>query len=503
MITPEISTTSLSSSDSLKIAALSVGMQGEYGAVTDIAREFGVSRPTVYEKMWQGQAALEGAFGEAESGKVWATVTVDEAQLRRAIILAYVEGPNSMRDDQALVKGFYGLHVGYGKVFAILQDAQKKAAEFNGSVRLDAIKAAALDELFSQGDPVFAGIDLDTDYLFLLEHHQGRRGEDWANSLEDKKRQGLDLETVVKDAGTGLAAGVTTAFPQAEQRDDSFHAIWKMGQVQQWLEKKGWFQMEQLVEAEENVEKARRKGTTLYSASQKLRRVRERYEEVVRRHDEFERLKREAIDAMEFIDLDSMALRHGAAQAAKLEAIADKMAALGGKKVKSLARYLKNRAPGLAAYIDRLWEKLDALGDEFGGDVVGVCAQLWRRAHEHRRGPQWKKREHRDAAGLLVQRLIALAGVNATTAVEATFAAITQRHRASSAVENFNALLRPYLHVHKRVSQGFLDLFMAWRNLRTRPMGKHRGTSAYELLTGEKVDDWLTMIGYPPSERAH
>ena len=168
MITPEISTTSLSSSDSLRIAALSVGMQGEYGAVTDIAREFGVSRPTVYEKMWQGQAALEGAFGEPESGKVWATVTVDEAQLRRAIILAYVEGPNSMRDAQALVMGFYGLRVGYGKVFAILQDAQKRAAEFNGSVRLDAIKAAALDELFSQGDPVFAGIDLDTDYLFLL-----------------------------------------------------------------------------------------------------------------------------------------------------------------------------------------------------------------------------------------------------------------------------------------------------------------------------------------------
>ena len=43
-----------------------------------------------------------------------------------------------------------------------------------------------------------------------------------------------------------------------------------------------------------------------------------------------------------------------------------------------------------------------------------------------------------------------------------------QRHRASSAIEGFNAALRPYLYVHKGATQGFLDLFRAWFNLRTR-----------------------------------
>jgi hypothetical protein len=88
-------------------------------------------------------------------------------------------------------------------------------------------------------------------------------------------------------------------------------------------------------------------------------------------------------------------------------------------------------------------------------------------------------------------------------AFDEVHALIARRHRASSAVENFNALLRPYLYVHKRVSQDFLELFMAWRNLRTRPMGKHIGTSAYELLTGKTVPDWPTLLGYPPSERAN
>ena len=129
MIAPGSTTTQCSSSTSIRIAALGIGLQQEYGAVTDIARRFGVSRPTVYGKASRAREALVEVFEPNKDGRLLATVKVDEAQLRRAIISAYVEGPNSVRDDQALVEAFYGLHVGYGKVFAILQEAQKRAAE--------------------------------------------------------------------------------------------------------------------------------------------------------------------------------------------------------------------------------------------------------------------------------------------------------------------------------------------------------------------------------------
>ena len=74
-----------------------------------------------------------------------------------------------------------------------------------------------------------------------------------------------------------------------------------------------------------------------------------------------------------------------------------------------------------------------------------------------------------------------------------------QRHRTSSAIEGFNAALRPYLYVHKGVTHGFLDPFRAWFNLRTRRWGRHKRTSAHECLTGQRVHDWLTLLGYPPS----
>ena len=108
------------------------------------------------------------------------------------------------------------------------------------------------------------------------------------------------------------------------------------------------------------------------------------------------------------------------------------------------------------------------------------------------------------AYGALQDRL----GPESASLLDAIEAVLHQRHRASSAIEGFNAALRPYLYVHKGATkraraasgtQGFLDLFRAWFNLRTRRWGRHKGTSAHECLTRQRVHDWLTLLGYPPS----
>ena len=96
-----------------------------------------------------------------------------------------------------------------------------------------------------------------------------------------------------------------------------------------------------------------------------------------------------------------------------------------------------------------------------------------------------------------------LAGDDAPAIFQAVDLAMQKRHRASSAIEGFNAALRPFLYVHKGVTQGFLQLFQAHYNLRVRRWGRHKGTSAYEVVTGTRVDDWLAMLGYPASVPVH
>ena len=136
-------------------------------------------------------------------------VVVDDRQLRRAMVALRVVSPNSIRAIEDLIPILYpGQRVSYGAIQAVLAQAEQRATTHNAAQDLKAIKAGALDEMFSQGDPVLAGVDLETTYLFALALRATRSSADWAEVLSQAQQQGLELEIAVKDAARGIAAGV-------------------------------------------------------------------------------------------------------------------------------------------------------------------------------------------------------------------------------------------------------------------------------------------------------
>ena len=96
-------------------------------------------------------------------------VRVDDAQLRRAVVALRVLAPNAIRPIEDLLPLLYpGVKVSYGTIQQMLVEAEVRAARLNAQSALDGVEAGALDEMFSQGEPVLAGVDLDTGYLFGL-----------------------------------------------------------------------------------------------------------------------------------------------------------------------------------------------------------------------------------------------------------------------------------------------------------------------------------------------
>ena len=233
--------TDLPTSRKVELAASALARQEEHGAKTQLARGFGISRPTVYAAASTAADVLEKHFREAEAGYHPITVTVDEAQLNRAIVALRAMAPNALRPIEDMLPFIYpGIQVSYGKVQQVAAGAEQKAAAFNAREELTGIDDGALDEMYGQGDPVLAGVDLDTGYLFGLSLRDSRSGDDWAEFLGDAKGRGLDLQVVVKDAANGIAAGVATVFPNAEQRDDCFHALYEMGKLRTQLERRAY-----------------------------------------------------------------------------------------------------------------------------------------------------------------------------------------------------------------------------------------------------------------------
>ena len=359
--------------------------------------------------------------------------------------------------------------------------------------------------MFSQGEPVLAGVDLDSGYLFGLSLSPTRDGKAWAELLREGQAQGLGLSVVVKDAARGIAAGVSEVFPHAEQRDDCFHVLCEMNKVRWRLERRAYGAIEREGEALgclgkiRACDKARRR-----KAKHALRRARRECAEAIERFDAFEAAMDTLRGALECVDIATGELHRPEHVQALIEGVAQRIESLAVGECAKLAKYLRNRAPGLVLAQKSVLPRLEALAEPWSAQAVSLACICWYLVRAlHKRPARARHRalsRHLLAAyGALQDRL----GAVSASLLEAVEAVLHQRHRASSAIEGFNAALRPYLYVHKGATQGFLDLFRAWFNLRTRRWGRHKGTSAHECLTGHRVHDWLTLLGCPPSPTLH
>ena len=347
--------------------------------------------------------------------------------------------------------------------------------------------------------------DLDSGYLFGLSLSATRDGDAWAQLLREGQCQGLELSVVVKDAARGIAAGVSEVFPRAEQRDDCFHVLYEMNKVRRRLERRAYGAIEREGEALGRLGKIRAHDKVRRrKAKRELSSARRECAEAIERFDAFEAAMDTLRGALECVDIATGELHRPEHVQALIEQVAGRIESLGVGECAKLAKYLRNRAPGLVLAQKSVLPRLEALAEPWSAQAVSLACLCWYLVRALHKRPA--RARHRalyrhllTAYGALQDRL----GAASASLLDAVEEVLHQRHRASSAIEGFNAALRPYLYVHKGATQGFLDLFRAWFNLRTRRWGRHKGTSAHECLTGQRVHDWLTLLGCPPSPTLH
>ena len=306
-------------------------------------------------------------------------VRVDDAQLRRAVVALRVLAPNALRPIEDLVPLLYpGVKVSYGTIQQMLVEAEGRAARFNAQVSLAGVEAGALDEMFSQGEPVLAGVDLDSGYLFGLSLSATRDGEAWAELLREGQCQGLELSVVVKDAARGIAAGVSEVCPHAEQRDDCFHVLYEMHKVRRRLERRAYGAIERASEALGRLgkiracDKARRR-----KAKHALSRARCECAEAIGRFEAFEAAVDTLRGALECVDIDTGELHRPEHVQALIEGVAQRIESLGVGECAKLAKYLRNRAPGLVLAQKSVLPRLEALAEPWSAQAVSLACLCW------------------------------------------------------------------------------------------------------------------------------
>ncbi len=124
--------TALTTSRKVECAAKGLAGQEVHGTISTLSREFGLSRPTVYEVRNTAGEVLSEHFEKPDTEYRTVPVEVDRAQLERAIVALRVEGVNAIRSIEDLLPIVYpGVRVSYGTIQSIVVQAGQRAKAFN------------------------------------------------------------------------------------------------------------------------------------------------------------------------------------------------------------------------------------------------------------------------------------------------------------------------------------------------------------------------------------
>ena len=200
--------TDLTTSQKIQCAAAAVAGQHAHGSKTALSETYEISRPTVYAVGAAAESVLRSHFETPLLQGAAVDVRVDDAQLRRAVVALRVLAPNAIRPIEDLVPLLYpGVKVSYGTIQHMLVEAEARAARLNAQASLGGVEAGALDEMFSQGEPVLAGVDLDSGYLFGLSLSATRDGDAWAELLREGQASGAGAVGGCEGCGEGDCSG--------------------------------------------------------------------------------------------------------------------------------------------------------------------------------------------------------------------------------------------------------------------------------------------------------
>lgn len=465
-----------------------LAQEGRYGVVSQMSRSQDVSRQTLYTWKGKGQAALEAALARKQEP------SESDQQLERAILTLLVEGHASYRGIQRCLWSLLGQQVSLGKIAAVVQSAGKLAQNWMGRHAPETLRALALDELYGSehGQAYLNVVDVHSGAVWASTSPVAVDGESWTLLLWQVQEQGIQWQTTVSDGGRAIEEAVSTVTPQQPHQRDVWHVLHLCQQVQARLDRQveGLQQRTPVVarQAARLAAGKRPRGkcpkTDVAAHAAELSQAQYACEGLRYLSGELRQL-------LGVVVLTPQGIMPSAVRQGELETVLILLDELSQTAPSDMQPELRKLVTRLGAALPQLVLFAPALDD-----LQEQVAQALGPQALHLLGWAWQRR------GILGPSFKALlSGMPADWRPIAAplLLAWEVAVRASSAVENWHSVLRPYLAVHRRLSSGMVALLAVWHNHRIAERGLHRGQSPL-MRSGmtQASPDWLVALGYPP-----
>ncbi len=461
---------------------------GEYGLVSRLSRESGVSRPTLYAWREQARRALVGTFTPV------APVPAITPALEQHVLTLWSAAHASTRGIQTCLRTLSGQGVSLETITAILREAEQRAVAWMTTHMPADRRALALDEIYAH--------DRRGAYLNAVDVHSGAvwgsdgplpvDTESWTLVLWDLHERGLRWDRVVKDAGGAMAAACRVVTPQLRTQQDQWHLLHTCTQVQDRLERQVQAQAERTPAVARQAARVAAGQRPLGRAPQtdvaahvaEVTRARRVAENVAYLSQELHRL-------LDVVVVDRRGVLDPAPRQADLDTLLTLLAEVGDSApapqqalVQRLHTTLSAALPEALTFVPAVARVQQDLRTVLPPARQELLAWAWLR----RRALQWTSAD-----------ILAAVPLDWRAAAAVLLHTWDDAVRVSSAVERWHSILRPHLAVHRTLSTGRLALLAVWHNHRVFTRGVHKGQTPLHLSgISDAPTDWLVALGYVP-----
>lgn len=476
-----------------------------FGALTEVARHNGISRPAAYriigcvaEGFRHGGPVQEihRLRGELEKTRMRLR-NADEKirdlgrprppdwnRIHRFIVQAAV-APVSLRDSAGLVREAFKVDVSHEYIRQIVAAASARARKVQeGLAPQKKARQAVGDEIFLGDRPLLVVADPGSLAVLGLSVEERRDEKTWAKLLAPLG----ELSIFASDLGKGMTAAVEAR--EWPHQADVFHALKILSESVAVEERRCYQAIEEEYAWERRLRKLQAAGLDSRGVATNHALAKKKVQRALERFGEIEGLLRPMRHAIELCDELGRWITPDERDRRISQAM-NRLDQLGLARRRRVAGYWRN--PKLLTFAREIQRRLDALevlpGPLDRRQLIDAAVGAWALAQGRLRGP-----------GALTAELRAFAVARAYPdffpSLRSQVAAILDEAlRASSAIETLNSLWRVYQQVKKSFSTDFAYLVALAHNTHTFTEGPRRGHTPFELL-GIDVGtrDWLSLV---------
>ena len=457
---------------------------GIYGTITDIASDYNVSRPFVYEL----KSKIMSSFAETETSKD-KQETIDF--VNRIILVMKLCCRSSVGGISEALKLLKLPNNSIGYISEFLNG--KASFCIDGlPILLKPITVLA-DEMFICNMPVLVILDANSHLIICIELGKDKTGETWHNCFQSLISKGYVIEKVAKDLGTGLFKGANESGLISQA--DLFHLQKPFDTLLGSLTS----QAERAIEAEEtalNVLNNRKSETAELKAMEKYFNIMDKTAAIIDAYDNYDFLHRELHVAFNTFE-------HNGTFRGRDKVNGDAMAAIDLMEeffdnydtTRKAISFLRNNINGYFPFTDEVENILKLYHMHLPDFIIkNVCLAYQKNlkaiaVKNYSSGKEIKK----EAEEHLTVALTATRDENEKKYAEELAKALSECIRSSSALEAKNSVIRRYADSSTNmITQKQLDLIAFYMNRKVAIRGKYKGASPIGRFTG--IEEELSFL---------